>query len=117
MYEPNVPRDPTRHFLKEARYERRPDGTEVAHPITLEEAAADLRRSVDAEDTVALGIEFPEEGDQVIAISSARALAIAALLGELSLRLQPGRAVGPIRSDDSLSRLAREVAQHLHDRT
>jgi hypothetical protein len=117
MYEPNVPRDPTRHFLKEARYERLPDGTEVVHPVTLEAAAADLRRTVDAEDTVALGIEFPEEGDKVIAISKARALAIAALLGELSLRLRPGREVGPIQSDDSLSRLAHEVARHLHNRT
>jgi hypothetical protein len=91
--------DPTRHLLS------RPT------PLDLDTAAAEARVTLER------GAEFdarPAMGSaHIVAISPSRALVIAGLLDELSLRLKPGLAVGPIRSDGSLSRLAQALSDDI----
>jgi hypothetical protein len=103
------PPDPTRHLLSRERFERQPDGSQLREPISLAEADQQWRRleASDRRRRVELGLEYPEEGEQIVAITNALAMALAEMLEELALRLAPGRAVGPIQADAGL---AREVA-------
>lgn len=108
--------DPTRHLLSRERFERQADGSQLRLPISLAEAeenwrdlaAADQRRRVE------LKLEYPEEGEQTVAISDALAMGLAEMLEELSLRLAPGRAVGPIQADAGLARQVDAYARMLN---
>lgn len=105
-------------MLAREQFTRGPDGTQVSHPIPLAEAA-DLWQRVIAtgrgtEDKLRYSSDELAEGSpDLVAFSSARAEVIASLLDELALRTQPGRSSGPIRSSDSLSELAKEIARYL----
>jgi hypothetical protein len=107
--------DPTRHVLIYPAYDRQPDGTVTVRPIALDEAATEWRAVVEAAATAEPSAkQQPPNG--VVVISPGRASVIAALVRELSKRLQPGLAVGPIQSDGSISRLAKDLADDLNRR-
>lgn len=105
--------DPTVHKLTGPILDG-PQGAEHFRPVTLDEAAATAR------DRLTSGADFdfqPNLGSRnLIAISPARARVIADLLEELSLRTRPGTEIGPIRSDGSISALARELYEYLSER-
>jgi hypothetical protein len=104
--------DPTRHLLHQVRFEPQPDGSEVRRPISLAEAERNWRElaSVDARRRAELGLEHSEEGEQTVAITRALAVGLAAMLEELSMRLAPGRAVGPIQAEADLVRVVAAYA-------
>jgi hypothetical protein len=113
-----VPRphlDPRRHLLIHPAYDERPDGTIAVRAIPLDEAAAEWRSAVDA-----ACADEPSAKQQppngVVVMSSTRAAVIAALVEELSKRLEPGLAVGPIESNGSISRSAKDLADDLYHR-
>jgi hypothetical protein len=104
--------DPRRHLLIYPAYDRQPDGTVTVRPIPLDEAAAEWRASVESSRAKEPSVKNqPPNG--VVVISPGRAWVIAGLVEELSKRLEPGLAVGPIESDGSISRLAKELADDL----
>lgn len=107
--------DPARHLLIYPAYDRRPDGTETVRPIPLDEAAAEWRAMVESSRA-----KEPSPKQQpwsgVVVLSPGRASAIVALVKELARRLEPGLAVGPIESDGSIGRLAKELADDLFHR-
>lgn len=108
--------DPSRHILVWQKVRRQPDGSHTRTPVELDEAAAVFARTVEKGRPDELTLDSEDESD-VVAFSAARGDVISALLKELALRLEPGRAVGPIQSDGSLSRIAHEVAWHLRHGT
>ncbi len=112
MTEPAAEPDPTRDLLVWRDYQRDRDGTERARPIPLAAAAAEWQRLVDSGRAAELRLD-PEDPSDFAAFSTQRAKVVAVLLEELAIRLEPGREVGPIAADDSLSRLAASVAAHL----
>jgi hypothetical protein len=85
----------------------------VRRPISLAEAEQQWRALEDSDERrrVELGLEHPEEGEQTVAITRARAVALAEMLDELASRLAPGRAVGAIQADAGL---ARQVDSYAH---
>jgi hypothetical protein len=104
--------DPIRHLLIYPAYDRQPDGTETVRPIPLDEAAAEWRAAVESSRAKEPPVNNqPPNG--VVVISPGRASVIAALVAELAKRLEPGLAVGPVQSDGSISRLAKELADDL----
>lgn len=113
-HDPRPPRphlDPTRHLLIYPDYRQRPDGRNEAVPIPLDVAAAEMRAAVEAGRAAESSVGRISDG--VVVIAPGRAWVIAALVEELSKRLEPARTVGPIQSDGSLSRLAKELADDL----
>jgi hypothetical protein len=110
---PNL--DPRRHLLIRPAYDKQPDGTVAVRAFPLDEAAAEWRSSVQAAST---GEPSPKQqpANGVVVISTTRVWVIAELIGELAKRLEPGLAVGPIESDGSISRLAKELADDLFHR-
>jgi hypothetical protein len=107
--------DPTRHLLIHPAYDQHPDGSLAARPIPLDEAAAEWRALVESGRAKEPSVKNqPPSG--VVIISPGRASVIVELVAELSKRLEPGLAVGPIQSDGSISRLAKELAEDLHHR-
>lgn len=108
--------DPTRHLLAREHFERMPDGSQLRRPIPLDEAAADWRRLLEADirRRAELGLEHPDDdGSELAAFTRAQALALSAMLEELSLRLAPGRAVGPIQAGEEISRVTALAARGL----
>jgi rRNA maturation endonuclease Nob1 len=107
--------DPTRHLLSRERFERQPDGSQLRRPISLAEAERDWRdlAAADQRRRIELGLEYPEEGEQIVAITDALAMGLAAMLEELALRLAPGRAVGPIQAGDGVAGVTDEYARDL----
>lgn len=104
--------DPTRHMLSVTDWENRPEGGYGKVPIPLDTIADQLGKSVTSGQ--------PDEADLdndwrsgVVAFSRARGGVIGTLLTELAVRLRPGVVVGPIRADESLSRLAANLAWKL----
>ncbi len=97
-------RDPARDSL--ARWVYR--GREKS-PISLDDFAADLTRGL-------AGVRESYDNDfqtGVVAISRARAQAMASLLEELAIRLRPGISIGPIDSDGTMARTAADLAGYL----
>ena len=109
-------RDPTQHLLIWSDYKRRPDGTLQVTPIGLDAVARDFAESITKGRPAELELD-PNDGNPAVAFSARRAQVIAALLSELSQRLQPGREVGPIQGDGELSELAARVAWHVRNGT
>jgi hypothetical protein len=107
--------DPTRHLLSRESFERQPDGSQLRRPISLAEAAENWRglMAADRRRRVELKLEYPEEGEQIVAITDALAMGLAEMLEELSLRLAPGRGVGPIQADADLARTVDAYAADL----
>jgi hypothetical protein len=107
--------DPTRHLVSRERFERQPDGSQLRRPISLAEAAENWRElaRVDGRQRAELGLEHTEEGEQIVAITSALAMGLVEMLEELSLRLAPGRAVGPVQADTGLARVVDDFAYSL----
>jgi hypothetical protein len=94
-------------------WEKLPEGGYGKVPIPIEAEAAHLH------DVIVEG--RPDEADLgndwrsgVVAMSRARGGTMGVLLKELAARLRPGVAVGPIQADDSMSRLAADLAWELH---
>jgi hypothetical protein len=105
--------DPTRHMLSLTDFEKRPEGGHRKVPIPLEAEAAGLSGSISR--------GRRDEGDLdndwrsgVVAFSRARGGTMGVLLAELAVRLRPGVAVGPIQADESMSKLAADLAWKLH---
>ncbi|AEV82487.1 hypothetical protein ACWT_1469 [Actinoplanes sp. SE50] len=117
MRDPDDDRDPARHLLSRVRYRRLPDGTQQRVPITLDQAAAEFGELIDAGRPAEVRLDPDEGRDEVAAFSRQRAKVIASLLDELSRRVRPGLAVGPIQSDGKLADLAAESAAHLRSGT
>ena len=87
----------------------------IVRPIPLDEAAAEWRALVESGRAKEPSVKNqPPNG--VVVISPGRAWVIAGLVEELSKRFEPGLAVGPIESDGSISRLAKELADDLRHR-
>src|SRR5262249_11939817 len=107
--------DPTRYLLAQQRLEPQADGSLTRRLIPLDEAAQDWRGMQDSDGRRRgeLGLEYPEEGEQSVAITWAHARMLASMLEELSARLAPGRAVGPIRADADVSEAVARAAQSL----
>lgn len=107
--------DPTRYLLTQQRLEPQADGSLVRQLILLDEAAQDWRGLMDSDGQRRgkLGLEYPEEGEQSVAITWAHARMLASMLEELSARLMPGRAVGPIRAAEDVSQVVSRAAQSL----
>jgi len=108
--------DPTRHLLAQEHFERLPDGRQLRRPIPLDEAAAEWRRLLESDNRrrAELGLEHPEDdGSELAAFTRARALALSAMLQELSLRLAPGQAVGPIDASGEISQVTALAARGL----
>jgi hypothetical protein len=108
--------DPARHLVSgcwdiELWYSPPPLGTGPAIP--LDELVAEWRALIEAE----RGKEPPPGKLDAVVISAVRAQIIAYLLRELANRLRPGYAVGPIRSDGSLSAFVTELAEDLMSRS
>jgi hypothetical protein len=108
------PPDPTRHLLVHLQRRRLPDGTTEASPIGLDEIVAEYRSSLAL--SAAAESRLGPSARELVVVAPGRAAIIAELLDELALRLRPGTAVGPIRSDGSLSRLVRELADDMYRR-
>jgi hypothetical protein len=106
--------DPARHLLSHTRLEETASGSRQFRPISLDEEAWDARQLVEAGLDAEAG-RRPARG--VVVISVNRALAVSRLVEELSLRLAPGLAVGPIESNGSLSQLAEELSRDLYRRS
>lgn len=113
MTEIDASQDPAGDLLTFMDYRRRPDGTTERAPITLDAAAADFTAMIDAGRRAESQLERDYPADDTVGLSSARGKVIATLLEELALRTEPGRAVGPIRSDGALSDLALAISRYL----
>jgi hypothetical protein len=87
----------------------------VRRLIPLAEAAQDWRRLLDSDGQRRgeLGLEYPDEGEQSVAMTWVHARVLASMLEELSARLVPGRAVGPIRADEDVSGVVARAARSL----
>jgi hypothetical protein len=105
--------DPTRHMVSINDWEKRPDGGYAKVPIALDAEAAHLREVVASRSPGEPALDNDWRSG-VVAVSRGRGGAIAVLLTELAARLRPGVQVGPIQADDSLSRLAADLAWHLN---
>jgi hypothetical protein len=108
--------DPARHLISgrwdiELWYEPPPLGTGPAVP--LDALVAEWRELIGAERRK----EPRPDSVDVVVISAVRARIIAYLLRELSNRLRPGFAAGPIESDGSLSAFITELAEDLKSRS
>ncbi|BCY11784.1 hypothetical protein [Actinoplanes sp. L3-i22] len=102
-------RDPAHDLLVHWDYRRQPDGTRRKTPISLDGYAADLDRGL-------AGVREAFDNDWqsgVVAVSHARASAMASLLQELAIRLRPGTDAGPIDSDGTMARTAANLAAFL----
>jgi hypothetical protein len=104
--------DPTRHIISVTDWEKRPEGGYGKVPIPLDAEAAHLREVVAIRRPGQPALDNDWRSG-VVAISRSRGGTIGVLLKELAARLRPGVAVGPIQADDSLSRLAADLAWHL----
>lgn len=113
MTEIDPAQDATRDLLVQMDYHRAPDGRTVRTPITLDEAAAQFTAMVEAGRAAEGKLERDYPGDDSVGLSGGRGKVIITLLQELSVRLEPGRTVGPIQSDAAMSRLALEIANYL----
>lgn len=102
--------DPARHWLVYPQFEPAPDGGGSFRPITLDEAAARSRESLETGDADTGRVRNAAD---IVVVPPGRATVIAGLLEDLALRLRPGLEVGPIRSDGSFSALARELADYM----
>jgi hypothetical protein len=107
--------DPTRDLLAQQRLEPQADGSLVRRLIPLAEAARDWRGLLDSDGQRRgeLGLEYPDEGEQSVAMTWAHARVLASMLEELSARLVPGRAVGAIQADEDVSEVVSRAAQSL----
>jgi len=105
--------NPARHLLVFMDYVDTPDGGVRSTPISLDKAGAHfagmIREGRKAE--AGLDVDYPSTDD--VGLSTGRARVIASLLEELSIRLEPGRAVGPIESDGELSKVALDISSYL----
>ncbi|QDY10447.1 hypothetical protein FJK98_27620 [Micromonospora sp. HM134] len=112
---PVPPADPTRELLIWPDYQRDGSGRTTARRVGLDEKAAQWRATVDA----GRGTEerLGRAAPGLVSMSSARGLVVASMLRELAARVRPGFSCGPVRSDGSLSALARELADDLRRRT
>jgi hypothetical protein len=113
MTEIDASQDPAEHLLAFIDHRRRPDGTTERAPITLDAAAADFAAMIEAGRRAESLLERDYPADDTVGLSSARGKVIATLLEELALRTEPGRAVGPLRSDGALSDLALSISRYL----
>lgn len=110
--------DPARYLLAERWnnqlwYDAEPTSVGSEPPVPLDAHVARWRQEIAAE---AVNEPNPDRTTAVV-ISQARAQVLAALLRELSTRLRPGLAVGPIQSDGSLSALTEELYFSLLERS
>ncbi|MQY24996.1 hypothetical protein [Nocardia aurantia] len=104
-----IPGDASRHLLwslESAAILKRP-------PTLLLEEAERARRSLAADRAV----DERQDGDFNLEFGEPRAMACAALLTELSLRLRPGAAFGPGRDGIPLAAVADELARNLLSQT
>ncbi|MEU7977910.1 hypothetical protein AB0B63_05210 [Micromonospora sp. NPDC049081] len=117
MTDADPDRDTAVHLL--CQYDHGPagDGPGVRRPIGLAEAADLWRRALESGRAAESTVDAPEEGDDVIAFSTARAHVVAALLEEFAARVEPGRSTPAVRADDSLAELATQLARHLESGT
>jgi len=106
--------DATRHWLTYPGSERAADGTARYRAMTLDEAVAFFRPLADAAASSDNG--RVRVSRDIVSISRERATLLGDLLEELALRLKPGLEVGPIQSDGSFSRFARELAEDMYRR-
>ena len=117
MREPAENRDPTRHLLSRGRHGQRPDGTDASRPIPLAEAAETWRGALEGGRATESRLEFPEDGQTIVAFSAERAIVAADLLEELALRLRPGFAVGPVSGAGPITEVIHDIVAHLRWRT
>lgn len=105
--------DPARHLLVFTDYVDTPDGGVRSTPISLDAAGANFADMImeGRKAEAGLDVDYPSTDD--VGLSRNRARVIAALLEELAIRLEPGRAVGPIQSDGALSDVARGISSYL----
>jgi hypothetical protein len=108
--------DPARHLVSgrwdiELWYSPPPPGTGPAIPF--DDLVAHWRELIEAERHK----EPRPNSVDVVIISAVRARIVAYLLRELSNRLRPGFAVGPIESDGSVSAFITELAEDLMSRS
>lgn len=121
MAEWSEPRDPARHLVATERWDREPGRGTVRSPVTLSDAGASWRRVLDSGQATESAIDFAMDetvsaSNATVTLSKERAHAIAALLHEFAVRVEPGSATGPIQADDSFSRVAADLADSLRSR-
>jgi hypothetical protein len=81
--------------------------------VQLDQPVTRWRGEIEAQATR----EPPLAQVDAVVISQARATVIAGLLRELSTRLRPGLAVGPVQSDGTLARFVDELRDDLQTRS
>lgn len=113
MSELDPSQDPARDLLTLMDYGKQADRPSVRTPISLEQAAADFGAMVEAGRTAEGRLERDYPGDDTVGLSGNRGKVIISLLEELAIRLEPGRAVGPIQGNAALSDLALEISRYL----
>jgi hypothetical protein len=105
--------DPARDLLAFLDLSRAPDGSTVRAPISLDQAATMFGAMIQGGRPAESRLERDYPGTDDRAMSGGRGKVIATLLEEIAIRLEPGRAVGPIQSSEAISELAESIASYL----